>query len=91
MPQRNWKRWLLSGAVIVVIAVIAVVLLSGKDGLRGKIVKVEGNTVTLQEPEGLTKTVKLANAEGLTVGTQVEIENYNADTMSGDKARVVPQ
>lgn len=90
MQQRNWKRWLFSGVVIVAIAIVAVVLLSGKEDLRGKIVKVEGNMVTLQEQEGLTKTVKLADAKGLTVGTQVEIENYNADTMSGDKARVVP-
>lgn len=90
MQQRNWKRWLFSGVVIVAIAIVAVVLLSGKEDLRGKIVKVEGNMVTLQEQEDLTKTVKLADAKGLTVGTQVEIENYNADTMSGDKARVVP-
>jgi hypothetical protein len=91
MHKSNWQRWVVSGAVIVVIAVVAVVLLSGKEGLRGKIVKLDGNTVTLQAPDGFTKTVKLANAEGLTVGTQVEIEHYNADAMTGDKAHVVPQ
>ena len=91
MHQRNWQRWVVSGAVIVVIAVVAVVLLSGKESLRGKIVQVEGNTVTLQDQDGLTKTVKLANAEGLTVGTHVEIEHYNADAMTGDNAHVVPQ
>jgi hypothetical protein len=91
MHRRNWQRWVVSGAVIVVIAVVAVVLLSGKESLRGKVVKVDGSTVTLQDQDGLTKTVKLANAEGLTVGTQVEIDNYSADAMTGDKAHIVPQ
>lgn len=91
MHRPNWQRWVVSGAVLVVIAVVAVVLLSGKEDLRGKIVQVDGNTVTLQDQDGLTKTVKLADATGLTVGTHVEIEHYNADAMTGDTAHVVPQ
>jgi hypothetical protein len=40
---------------------------------------------------GVTRRVTLGSAEGLTVGMEVEIDHYNADTMTGDKAHVVPQ
>src|SRR5262245_6521933 len=91
MRWRSWKTWLVSGAALVVIAVVVFVLIPGKESLRGKIVKLEGNTVTVQEQGGQTKMVKLSSAEGLTTGTEVEIENYRADTMTGDKAHLVPQ
>lgn len=91
MHRRSSKLWLIPCAALVVIAAVVAVLLSGNEGLRGKIVKLEGNTVTLQAQGGLSKTVKLDNTEGLAVGMEVEIEHYNAHTMTGDKAHVVSQ
>jgi hypothetical protein len=91
MHQHNWKPWVVSGAAIVVIAVVAIVLLSGPKSVHGKIMQLEGNTVIVRDQDGLTRRVTLGSAEGLTVGMEVEIDHYNADTMTGDNAHVVPQ
>ena len=91
MHQRNWKPWVVSGAAIVVIAVVAIVLLSGPESVHGKIVQLDGNTMILLQQDGVARRVKLGSAEGLAVGMEVEIDHYNADTMTGDKAHVVPQ
>ncbi|MGH8056858.1 MAG: hypothetical protein ACREOH_06420 [Candidatus Entotheonellia bacterium] len=91
MNRRNWKLLLLSGAAIVIIAVVVTVLMTGEEGLRGKIVRLEGNTVTLEGDGGQTETVKLDNVEGLAVGSEVKIEGYDYVTMTGDKASVVRQ
>jgi hypothetical protein len=91
MHQRNWKPWVVSGAAIMVIAVVAIVLLSGSESVHGKIMQLEGNTVVVQDQDGVARRVTLDSAEGLKVGMEVEIDHYNADTMTGDKARVVPQ
>jgi hypothetical protein len=91
MPQRNWKPWVISGAAMVVIAVVAMVLLAGPESVHGTIMHLEGNTVVVRDEEGVTRRVALGSTEGLTVGMEVEIDHYNADTMTGDKAHVVPQ
>jgi hypothetical protein len=89
MIRRNWQRYLVAGAAIVIIAVVATLLLVQEEGLRGKIVKLEGNSVTLQGAEGGVQTVQLRSVEGLTEGAEVEIEGYDPATMTGDNARVV--
>ena len=66
MDRRNWQRFLVAGVVIVIIAVVATLLLVHEEGLRGKIVKLEGNSVTLQGAEGGVQTVQLRSVEGLT-------------------------
>jgi hypothetical protein len=91
MNRRNWKSFVIAGAAIVVIAVVATFLLVGEENLRGKIVKLEGTTVTLEGEGGQMKTVKLNSAEGLTVGSEVEIDGYNPVTESADAIRVVRQ
>jgi hypothetical protein len=91
MNRRNWKPLVIAGAAIVVIAVVATVLLVGEQSLRGKIVKLEGTTVTLEGEGGQMKTVKLGSVEGLTVGSEVEIDGYNPVTSSADTVRVVRQ
>ena len=91
MHQRTWKPWVVSGAAMVVIAVVAIVLLARPEKVHGKIMHLEGNTVVVQDQDGVAARVTLGSTEGLTVGMEVEIENYNVDTMTGDKAHVVPQ
>jgi RNase P/RNase MRP subunit p29 len=89
MNRRNWKPFVIAGAAIVVIAVVATTLLVQEQGLRGKIVKLEGNAVTLEGEGGQTQVVKLNSVEGLTVGTEVEIEGYKPEAMTGESARVI--
>jgi hypothetical protein len=91
MNRRNWKPFVIVGAAIVVIAVVATILLVQEQSLRGKIVKLEGNTVTLEGEGGQTQVVKLNSVEGLTVGTQVEIEGYVPEAMTGERAQVIQQ
>jgi hypothetical protein len=91
MDRRNRQRFLVAGAAIVIIAVLATLLLVQEQGLRGKIVKLEGNSVTLQGAEGEVQTVQLRSVEGLSEGAEVEIEGYDPATMTGDNARVVQQ
>jgi hypothetical protein len=91
MNRRNWQRYLVAGAAIVIIGVVATLLLVQEEGLRGKIVKLEGNSVTLQGEEGVVQTVQLRSIEGLTEGAVVEVEGYDPATMTGDNARVVQQ
>jgi hypothetical protein len=91
MNRRNWQRYLVAGAAIVIIGVAATLLLLQEEGLRGKIVKLEGNSVTLQGEEGVVQTVQLRSIEGLTEGAVVEVEGYDPATMTGDNARVVQQ
>ena len=91
MNRGNWKPFVIVGAAIVVIAVVATILLVQEQGLRGKIVKLEGNTVTLEGEGGQTQVVKLNSVEGLTVGTQVEIEGYVPEAMTGERAQVIQQ
>jgi hypothetical protein len=91
MNRRNWKPFVIAGAAIVVIAVAATILLIQEQSLSGKIVKLEGNTVTLEAEGGQTQVVKLNSVEGLTVGTQVEVEGYEPETMTGESARVIQQ
>jgi hypothetical protein len=91
MNRRNWKPFAILGAAIVVIAVVATVLLVGEENLRGKIVNLEGTTVTLEGEGGQMKTVELDSVEGLTVGSEVEIDGYNPLTSSADTVRVVRQ
>jgi hypothetical protein len=91
MGRRTWKPFVITGAVIVVIAVVAAVLLIGEENLRGKIVNLEGTTVTLEGEGGRMTTVELDNVEGLTVGSVVEIDGYNRLTSSADTVRVVRQ
>jgi hypothetical protein len=55
----------------------------------GKIVKLEGNTVTLAGEGRQTQVVKLNSVEGLTVGTRVEIEGYVPEAMTGERAQVI--
>jgi hypothetical protein len=85
------RRILVAGAAIVIIAVVATLLLVQEEGLRGRIVKLEGTSVTLQGAEGGVQTVQLRSIEGLTEGAEVEIEGYDPATMTGDNARVVQQ
>jgi hypothetical protein len=91
MNRRNWKPFVIAGAAIVVIAVAATILLIQEQSLSGKIVKLEGNTVTLEGEGGQTQVVQLNSVEGLTVGTQVEVEGYEPETMTGESARVIQQ
>jgi hypothetical protein len=91
MNRRNWKSFVIAGAAIVVIAVAAMILLVGEESLRGKIVNLEGTTVTLAGEGGQMKTVKLDSVEGLTVGSEVEIDGYDPMTESADTVRVVRQ
>ena len=91
MNRRNWKPLAILGAAIVVIAVVATVLLVGEENLRGKIVHLDGTTVTLEGEGGQMKTVELDSVEGLTVGSEVEIDGYNPLTSSADTVRVVRQ
>jgi hypothetical protein len=91
MNRRNWKPFVIAGAAIVVIVVVATILLIQDQSVRGKIVKLEGNTVTLEGEGGQTQVVKLNSVEGLTVGTTVEIEGYSPDTMTGERAQVIQQ
>jgi hypothetical protein len=91
MNRRNWKPFAILGAAIVVIAVVATVLLVGEENLRGKIVNLDGTTVTLEGEGGQMKTVELDSVEGLTVGSEVEIDGYNPLTSSADTVRVVRQ
>jgi hypothetical protein len=81
----------IAGAAIVVIAVVATTLRVQEESPSGKIVKLEGNTVTLATEGGQTQVVKLNNVEGLTVGTTVEIEGYSPETMTGERAQVIHQ
>jgi hypothetical protein len=85
------RRILVAGAAIVIIAVVATLLLVQEEGLRGRIVKLEGTSVTLQGAEGVVQTVQLRSVEGLTEGAEVEVEGYDPATMTGDNARVVQQ
>jgi len=89
MNRRNWKPFVIGGAAIVVIAVVATILLVQEQSPSGKIVKLEGNTVTLATEGGQTQVVKLNSVEGLTVGTTVEIEGYSPETMTGERAQVI--
>lgn len=91
MNRRNWKSFVIAGAAIVVIAVGATFMLTGEESLRGKIVKLDGTTVTLEGEGGQMKTVKLDSVEGLKVGSEVEIDGYNPGTESADAVRVVRQ
>ena len=91
MNRRNWQGYLVAGAAILMIAVVATLLLVQEEGLRGKIVKLEGTSVTLQGAEGGVQTVQLRGVEGLTEGAEVEVEGYDPATMTGDNARVVQQ
>src|ERR671925_1194417 len=91
MIRRNWKPLVIVGAAIVVIAVVATVLLVEEQGLRGKIVKLEGNAVTLEGEGGQTQVVKLNSVEGLAVGTEVEIEAYKPEPMPGESPHVIQQ
>ena len=90
MNRRDWKPLVIAGAAIVVIAVVATFLLVGEESLRGKIMKLEGTTVTL-EGGGQMKTVKLDSVEGLAVGSEVAIDGYNPLTSSADPVRVARQ
>jgi len=91
MNRRNWKPFVLAGAAVVVIAVVATFLLVGDESLRGKIVKLEGTSIILEGEGGETKTVKVDTVEGLTVGSEVEIDGYNPVTSRAAAVRVVPQ
>jgi hypothetical protein len=91
MNRRSWKLFVLAGAAIVVIAVAATILLVQEQSLSGKIVKLEGNTVTLEAEGGQTQVVKLNSIEGLTVGTEVVVEGYEPETMTAESARVIQQ
>jgi ribosome maturation factor RimP len=91
MNRRNWKPFVIAGVAIVVIAVVATIFLVQEQNIRGKIVKLEGNTVTLEADGGQTQVVKLNSVEGLTVGTQVEVEGYEPETMTAESARVIQQ
>jgi hypothetical protein len=91
MIRRNWKPLIIGGAAIVVIAVVATIILVEEPGLRGKIVKLEGNAVTLEGEGGQTQVVKLNSVEGLAVGTEVEIEGYKPEAMTGESAHVIQQ
>jgi hypothetical protein len=91
MNRGSGKLFLVAGTAVVIIAVVATVLLFQEESLRGRIVRLEGNTLTLVGETGDTNTVKLDSVEGLTVGSEVEIDSYNPLTMSADKARVVRQ
>jgi uncharacterized membrane protein YphA (DoxX/SURF4 family) len=91
MNRRHWKSFVIAGAAIVLIVVAAMFMLSGEESLRGKIVKLDGTTVTLEGEGGLMKTVRLDSAEGLKVGSEVEIDGYNPVTESADAVRVVRQ
>ena len=76
---------------MVLIAVGATFMLTGEESLRGKIVKFDGTTVTLEGEGGQMKTVKLDSVEGLKVGSEVDIDGYNPVTESADAVRVVRQ
>jgi hypothetical protein len=89
MNRRHWKPFVIVGAAIVVIAVVATILLVQEQSPSGKIVKLEGNTVTLAKEGGQTQVVKLNSVEGLTVGTTVEVEGYSPETMTGERAQVI--
>lgn len=91
MNRRNWKPFVIAGAAIVVIAVVATIFLVQEQSLRGKIVKLDGNSVTLEGEGGQTQVVTLNSVEGLTVGTEVEVEGYNPETMTGESAHVIQQ
>ena len=91
MNRGHWKPFVIAGAAIVVIAVAATILLVQEESPSGKIVKLEGNTVTLATEGGQTQVVKLNSVEGLTVGTTVEIEGYSPETMTGEHAQVIHQ
>jgi hypothetical protein len=91
MDRRNWKPFVIAGAAIVVIAVAATIFLVQEQNLHGKIVKLEGNTVTLEAEGGQTQVVKLNSVEGLTVGTEVVVEGYEPETMTAESARVIQQ
>ena len=91
MNRRNWKPFVIAGAAIVIIAVAATIFLVQEESLQGKIVKLEGNTVTLEAEGGQTQVVKLNSVEGLTVGTEVVVEGYEPETMMGESARVIQQ
>ena len=86
MNRRNWKPFVIGGVAIVVIAVVATILLVQEQSPSGKIVKLEGNTVTLATEGGQTQVVKLNSVEGLTVGTTIEMEGYSPETMTGERA-----
>ena len=89
MNRRNWKPFVIVGAAIVVIAVAATIFLVQEQSIQGKIVKLEGNTVTLEAEGGQTQVVKLNSVEGLTVGTEVVVEGYEPETMTAESARVI--
>jgi hypothetical protein len=91
MNRRSWKPFVIAGAAIVVIAVAATIFLVQEQSLHGKIVKLEGNTVTLEAEGGQTQVVKLNSIEGLTVGTEVVVEGYEPETMTAESARVIQQ
>jgi RNase P/RNase MRP subunit p29 len=91
MNRRNWKPFVIAGAAIVVIAVVATIFLVQEQSIRGKIVKLEGNTVTLEAEGGQTQVVKLNSVEGLTLGTEVVVEGYEPETMTAESARVIQQ
>ena len=91
MNRRNSKYVLITVVAIAAIAVVGTLLLLPEDRLRGKIVKLEGSTITLQDEEGVVQRVQLRSVEGLTEGAVVEVEGYAPATMTGDNARVVQQ
>ena len=91
MNRRHWKPFVIAGAAIVIIAVAATILLTQEESLQGKIVKLEGTTVTLEAEGGQTQVVKLNSVEGLTVGTEVVVEGYEPETMTAESARVIQQ
>jgi hypothetical protein len=91
MNRQNSKYVLITVVAIAAIAMVGTLLLLPEDRLRGKIVKLEGSTITLQGEEGVVQTVQLRSVEGLTEGAVVEVEGYDPATMTGDNARVVQQ
>jgi len=89
MNRRNSKSVLITVMAIAAIAIVGTIWMLPEERLRGKIVKLEGSTITLQGEEGKVQTVQLRSVEGLTEGAEVEIEGYDPATMTGDTARVV--
>jgi hypothetical protein len=91
MHRRHWKPSVSMGAAIMIIAVVVTILLIPEQSLSGKIVKLEGNTVTLGTEGGQTQVVKLNHVEGLPVGITVEIEGHSPKTMTGERVQMIQQ